>query len=944
MPPVTVAGTLVGRDHEISLLRGLVREVAKGRGNCVLIEGEPGIGKSTLARVATTLATDAGCQAFWGAGDELGQALPLVAFLDALRIRESSSANPRRNTIVQLLRGEITAYPGTDVPALLTEQLLALIAEQCAVQPTVLVIDDLQWSDSNSVALWGRLARSAEQMSLLLLGTMRPIPHREDLQALRRLVNGPARIELTGLADTAVRDLVATLAGGEPDDNLLSLADGAAGNPLYLTELVAALTRSSSLTVTDAGTAELADRTAPRSLSAAIADRLGFVSVPVREMLQAAALLGVDFAVEDLATVLGRTVPDLVPAVNEARTAGVLTESDNGFGFRHPLIRAALYDEMPTPLRFAWHRDAGRALAQAGAPPERVARQMLQTASGSAETAGPMDEWMLDWLTRSADNLVGQAPAIAGELLTWAVANSPAGSDRHARLASRLADALYRTGDRSQAEEVVERALEYVTDPDLIVDLHWTLAQCRMRAGSSAESLATLDRAMSVPGLSARHRARLLVLTARTHGYAGEFEASGKVATAALSTASEADDHWSMGWALQVLTLAALGQGRAADALPLFDRALTLTQADPALSDLHLLLQINKAVTLGNLDEYESAFTVARQALRLVDRGGTAIRLAQVHGAFSQLLFESGRWDNALTEVQVVPDGLKEPAGACAEDGIASVIGFHRGDVGEARQRLTAAKRHAERVGNRFIPTLVLAESLDREYEGEFAEALAALTEAFPDDPEDLEEIDDLCPDGVRLAMVVGDTGTAQALASHATELAAGSEIRHRLGNALYCRGLLEHDAALLLQAADKYADATRPLLRAQALEAAAHELLRVDERTQARNAFNDAVDVYTSLGAAADISRLQAVFRQQGIRRGPRSQHRKAQSGWESLTPTEIKVASFVEEGLSNPEIASKLLLSRRTVGTHVSHILKKLNVATRTDIARESALRRGR
>jgi DNA-binding NarL/FixJ family response regulator len=155
---------------------------------------------------------------------------------------------------------------------------------------------------------------------------------------------------------------------------------------------------------------------------------------------------------------------------------------------------------------------------------------------------------------------------------------------------------------------------------------------------------------------------------------------------------------------------------------------------------------------------------------------------------------------------------------------------------------------------------------------------------------------------------------------------------------------LLEHDAALLLQAADKYADATRPLLRAQALEAAAHELLRADERTQARNAFNDAVDVYTSLEAAADIARLQAVFRQQGIRRGPRSQHRKAQSGWESLTPTEIKVASFVEEGLSNPEIASKLLLSRRTVGTHVSHILKKLNVATRTDIARESALRRGR
>ncbi len=67
----------------------------------------------------------------------------------------------------------------------------------------------------------------------------------------------------------------------------------------------------------------------------------------------------------------------------------------------------------------------------------------------------------------------------------------------------------------------------------------------------------------------------------------------------------------------------------------------------------------------------------------------------------------------------------------------------------------------------------------------------------------------------------------------------------------------------------------------------------------------------------------------------------RTPSSGWDSLTATEIKIAAFVEEGLSNPEIAAKLLLSRRTVATHVSHILKKLDVNSRTDIAREAALR---
>ncbi len=254
---------------------------------------------------------------------------------------------------------------------------------------------------------------------------MRPVPQRDDLLALRRAAGDAARLQLTGLTEAAVAELVAALAGGTPDEELLRLAGGAAGNPLYVTELVAALARSSRLTITGAGAAELTGGPAPSSLSAAIADRLGFVSGPVREVLRAAALLGVDFAVPDLATVLGRGVTDLIPAIDEARAAGVLAESGNGLGFRHPLIRAALYDEMPVPVRAAWHRDAGRALAEAGAPADRVARQLLWAVGGPGGTTGPMDEWMLSWLARTAELLVGQAPRVAAELLAQAVAELP---------------------------------------------------------------------------------------------------------------------------------------------------------------------------------------------------------------------------------------------------------------------------------------------------------------------------------------------------------------------------------------------------------------------------------------------------------------------------------------------------------------------------------------
>ena len=115
-----------------------------------------------------------------------------------------------------------------------------------------------------------------------------------------------------------------------------------------------------------------------------------------------------------------------------------------------------------------------------------------------------------------------------------------------------------------------------------------------------------------------------------------------------------------MGWALHVLTLVTAVQGHMTDALPLFDRALAVTESDPALTDLRLLLQINKAVTLGCLDQYEQAFAAAGQARQLAGQVGTAIRLAQAHSALGQLLFETGRWDEALSRGG---DAAGEPEG-----------------------------------------------------------------------------------------------------------------------------------------------------------------------------------------------------------------------------------------------------------------------------------------
>ena len=106
-----------------------------------------------------------------------------------------------------------------------------------------------------------------------------------------------------------------------------------------------------------------------------------------------------------------------------------------------------------------------------------------------------------------------------------------------------------------------------------------------------------------------------------------------------------------------------------------------------------------------------------------------------------------------------------------------------------------------------------------------------------------------------------------------------------------------------------------------------------------ARAALTSAIRVYLELGANWDVRRADARLRPLGVRRGPRSVRRRPTSGWESLTPTESRVAALVAEGRSNPDIAAEMLLSRRTVQTHVSNILTKLGLGSRIEVAREYA-----
>jgi DNA-binding NarL/FixJ family response regulator len=111
--------------------------------------------------------------------------------------------------------------------------------------------------------------------------------------------------------------------------------------------------------------------------------------------------------------------------------------------------------------------------------------------------------------------------------------------------------------------------------------------------------------------------------------------------------------------------------------------------------------------------------------------------------------------------------------------------------------------------------------------------------------------------------------------------------------------------------------------------------LAALGRRDEAAGLLHEAIDILAEAGATRDLRRAEAVLRELGVRRGTRGRRDRPTSGWPSLTPAELQVATLAAQGLSNPEIGGRLFVSRRTVGTHVSHILAKLGIANRTELA---------
>ena len=924
---------MVGRDGEVGRLGVALSAVAAGRGGVVWVGGEPGIGKSALVHAGLAGAAASGVRVFRGVADELTQSFALRLMTDCLGVYRGPGDEFRRQ-ITDLLAGRAG---GVDPVRAAGEQIVALVQRECARAPVVLVGDDLQWADEASLEVWHRLAHLVGQEPLLLVGVCRPVPQRVEVDRVRDAVAqvpDAVLVELGRLGPAEVATMAAALLSAQPGPGLRTGLDQAGGNPLYVREMLDALVAEGQVAVAG-GVADVAGPLHPQvsSLSAAIGHRLGFLSDPVRSALQGAAVLGVRFSTDELALVTGEPADQLAGIVDDAVAAGVLAHTGEELMFRHPLIRQALHEQMPGAVRIGLHAHMARALANTTTTPwDRVAQHLIAAPEA-------IDNWALTWLTSLPATALYAQPATAAELLERARQASTPGDPRRAVLTTRLSTALRLLQGRNDRRVALgEEALTTVSDPHLLGENAWNLVGAYYAFGRSDDGQRVINHVLDGPDPGAPWRGRLQAWRAFLLS-GGNVDGAEAQAQLALAEGEREADPVTVGWAYNALMMEAASE---VDTLKILDRGLTvLVGDDPETMDLRLMFLINRLAMLTNLDrttEFEAALS---PTIALAESQGS-LRLTFMHLTGAAHYLDRGDWDQTMLHLDQVADGPTVAQHSLIKNGTAALIAMHRGDRATAERSVTAVADIPYLSGVLFlIPAgqLTVAKALLAEAQGELTAAVQILAVWL--DPS-VAGNGYACarragwmPELVRLALAADDRVTAEAVAA-AIEADAQADPNLTL-RAGMCRGMVEDDPAPLLAAADHFDQVGRLPEAAFALQEAAVRLAIRGDISAARTAFGRAVTIYEVLGAVLDLRRMQARLRPHGIRTGSHAAHRRASTGWDALTAAEHTVAALVAEGHSNPDIANRMYLSRRTIAAHVAHIMTKLQLRSRLEIARE-------
>ncbi|MGW3341876.1 helix-turn-helix transcriptional regulator [Nonomuraea rubra] len=917
--------TLVGREDALAA----VSEVVLGGAGCVVVEGPAGIGKSRLLEEAAAVGRAGGLAVVLGRATELDRVAPLSTLSRALG---DSGASPEYGAFLAIERaGEA-------------------IERFSRVRPVAIVLDDVQWADELTCLALRQLVPGLAGSPVVWLLARRPLPEQEAVDRL--IAEGARRVPLPPLSPEEAAELCRRLLGAAPGASVLELARAAGGNPFLLEEVLNALREEGRIAVSDGGVAVVREPDLPAGFVAAVERRLRDLSGEARRVLEAGAVLRRPFTVHEAAGLLGSAPGALVGHVEEAVRAGALVGEGDRLAFRHDLIREAVYGGLAAAIRTALHREAAVVLRREGRPPAELAEHLrhgarvgdvaavreLRAAAEEMTAVAPSAaaDLMLRALELSGRHHPGPAPTAGAQT---AGAGAPGASEPPPEAAGQAAGAgapgageplggagglvagvvrlLASAGRLDEAREIAD-AHGAARDAAERAGIAFGLAEALKHAGDDRAVIARTGRALELPGVPVRERARLLAVRAHALMMTGRIDAADDAAREAIAngeavtgraanpveeavageeaTAERAVDPGAEGIparaagpggevfaqvvGLQARSTVAIFRGELGDALRYAGRSVELADgAGGETAHRHPRLWLGAALTA--LDRFEEAQEVYAVVERECGRLGTAWALPLLHRFRAELLLAWGRLDDAYAEAETglrVAEQLSAMALAPALLGVLGQVTLLRGEAGAARELLNRGRGLA---GDG--PGLVAEELRWRSGRAPSAGVLAYLVVQEPWTAARLRRV---VPGAVECVRDLARRNPGQ------VSLAAG---------AAQAEGRLE-------EAIELYRAGPRPLGLAAALEEAGRR--------------DEAVEVYRSCSAAPPASAPS-------VGEG---------SGWAALTGAELRVVRLVAQGMTNREAAAALFLSPHTVDTHLRHAFAKLGVNSRVELTRQA------
>jgi DNA-binding CsgD family transcriptional regulator/tetratricopeptide (TPR) repeat protein len=884
----------------------------------VLVEGETGIGKSLLLRDSVDEAARRGFSLAAGAADQLSRAVPFFTLRTALG--EPFAAFTAG-------RGERDL---PEAPAWWISQMRAHLQQRAAATPVLVCLDDVQWACPATLAALRTLPRELKRHPVAWVLARSSAPQ-DDADYLFGLLEkeGAARISLNPFGEDAVATLLTDAFGAPPAENLMTLAAGAAGNPALLAELIAGL-RDSDAVQLAGGHAVLGSSRLPERVRRVAQQRLDGLSRQARRLLVTASMLGPSFRLEDAAEMLGETPAVLLPVVEEAMDAGIMTAADDVFSFRHQLLYRAFADMIPQPGRKALHQQYGQILLRRGESAVLAAGHLLQAAH-------PDDPASLASLEAAAGQTLRSAPQAAAEMALRALELTASGDPALLSRAVSAAEALAAAGRLDQAARIARDALAKPLPPVAEARLRCALSSVLCSRGQAREAAA--EARMALAQLQLPDDLRDHATTVLLRALAGlRDELAGAAAGAVLADPARHDSHV-VAAALVTSAVISWDKGQVSEGLTLLrDAARHGTGVSPDARQVQPLLALAAAlVDLRQLDEAEDILQAADTAALhgIPAQAALSIVRARSHLASGRLAEAADAAQRALATAEA----LGALGHAATAHCVLGVIALRRGDVAGAAAHVASGVAPGPHFADMYAraETLVVRAQLSEVRDGPAAAAghirhacgdLEAHRGLLLGDPAIAAWL-------ARTSLAAGDGELAAVVARCAGALAAANRGYPALtAAAAHSLGVVSQAPARLAEAAAQHPD---PWARASAAEDLGVFHDRHGDKEQAVCRLTQAAHGYRLAGATADAARVRRRLRKLGVRHRHWAQPaRRPVTGWESLTDAERTASELVAQGLNNQQVADRMYVSVHTVAFYLRQVFRKLSIGSRVDLTR--------